>query len=272
MKTILVPTDFSEPSKNALEYASSLAKAMQAKLILYHAYHIPVPTTEMPVMIISPEELEKSNLERLEIFRKEVLKDTSVPVECLISPGFAVDEVCELAEEKNVDLIVMGISASAKLEHVILGSVTTGVLQDTKKPLLVVPDNASFSIPRKIAFACDYNSPVNPSPIKVLKEFVKLFKAELFVIHVGAPDEEVVLAEAISGIRLENELDGIIHTLHFPSNPNIIEGLTEFQESHQIDLLVMIPKRHSLLSRIFHPSNTKRMAFHTHVPILALHE
>jgi nucleotide-binding universal stress UspA family protein len=272
MKTILVPTDFSDASKKALEYAAALAKAIQAKLILYHAYHIPVPTTEMPVMIISPEELEKSNTERLESFRLDVLKQDNVPVENLISPGFAVDEICEIAVEKNVDLIVMGISSSSSLGHVLLGSVTTGVLQDTHKPLLIVPDNTTFSMPRKIAFACDYHNALGAGPVLELKRFVKLFNAELFVIHVAIPDEKIVANEAISGIRLENELDGIPHTLHFPSNPDIVNGLNEFQESHQIDLLVMVPKRHSLLSRIFHRSNTKRMAFHTHVPILALHE
>jgi len=226
----------------------------------------------MPVMIISPEELEKNNAERLEAFRKDVLKTATVAVENLISPGFAVDEICEIAIEKDVDLIVMGISSSSGLGHVLLGSVTTGVLQDTKKPLLIVPDSTTFAMPRKIAFACDYNNSVSAGPIRELKKFVKLFNAELFVIHVEIPDEKIVVHETAHGTRLEDELGDLPHTTHFPSNPNIIDGLTEFQESHQIDLLVMIPKRHSLISRIFHSSNTKRMAFHTHVPILALHE
>ncbi len=272
MKTILVPTDFSDASKKALDYAISLAGLMQAKIILYHAYHIPVPTTEMPVMIISPEELEKNNSERLGLFKKEVAKNAAVEIECITSPGFAVDEICEIALEKDVNLIVMGITGTSKLEHIILGSVTTGVLKDSKKPLLIIPDNATYKTPKKIAFACDYHDPIGISHIQQLKYFVKLFDAELFVIHVELPDEKILVKEAISGVRLEDELEGISHSLHFPTHTNIIDGLNEFQQSHQIDLLIMIPKKHSLISRIFHSSNTKQMAFHTHIPILALHE
>ena len=64
MKTILFPTDYSETAKNALQYALNLAKFSHAKIILLHAYQIPVPTGEVPVMMISPKELEKDNIQK----------------------------------------------------------------------------------------------------------------------------------------------------------------------------------------------------------------
>ena len=61
MKTILVPIDYSDNSFNALHYAVNIAEHFKAKVVLYHVFEVPVTTTEMPVIIMSPEELESIN-------------------------------------------------------------------------------------------------------------------------------------------------------------------------------------------------------------------
>ena len=61
MKTILVPTDFSEEARNAAEYAVKLAKEVKAKVILFHTFQVPIPISEVPVMVISENEMLKKN-------------------------------------------------------------------------------------------------------------------------------------------------------------------------------------------------------------------
>jgi nucleotide-binding universal stress UspA family protein len=273
IKTIFIPTDFSTSSDNAAVYACAMAANTGAKILLYHAYHIPVTSAEVPVMIVSTEELEKNNMDRLKQYRKELIHKTGtkLTIDCFTTPGFAVEEIEELCEEKKPDLVVMGVSGHGQVGHALLGSVTTGVLNHIQVPLLIIPEKAVFKGISNLALAYDYHGDLPEGTIALLKGFINLFKANLQVVHIGPPSEKTDLKEAVSGISLEDSIAGVKHTLHFPENKDIIEGLTEFEEKQRPDLLVMIPKKHSLLSRIFHGSVSKRMAFHTHIPILALH-
>ena len=60
MKTIIVPTDFSAISNNAMDYALGLAKETGSSLLLFHAYQVPVSMTDVPIVLVSVEELQKN--------------------------------------------------------------------------------------------------------------------------------------------------------------------------------------------------------------------
>ena len=99
MKTILVPTDFSNISKNAINYAVELAKLTKSKIILFHAFYVPIVTTD--VMVIPPmEEIEESNLSVLKKIEKAIYKKhgKKVIVECKCKYGFPVDEINQKME------------------------------------------------------------------------------------------------------------------------------------------------------------------------------
>ena len=274
MKTILAPTDYSAASRNAVLFALSLAGKTRSSLLLHNAYHIPVAVNEMPVMAFAPDELEKSNLRQLEEYKDQLAagRPEDIPIRCLSTPGFAVDEITEVAEEEHADIIVMGIAEGAELGHLILGSVTTGVLKSCVKPLVIVPQTASFKGFNKIAFAYDGEQEIGPSVIRQLGEFIRIFGSELMIIIVEnkPSDEEDKILKHKSSV--ENLFKGIRYTLHFSENTDVTAGITSFTLDHRIDLLVMVPRNHSFFERIFTRRNTSKMAENTHIPILALHE
>ena len=72
------------------------------------------------------------------------------------------------------------------------------------------------------------------------------------------------------GIQLEKELNDIEHFNYFLELDDIVSGINDFVESHNIDMIAIIPHRYSLMERLFHKSISKEMAFHTHVPLFAL--
>jgi nucleotide-binding universal stress UspA family protein len=57
MKTIIIPTDFSPAAINAMNYAADMAIAINASLLLFHVYSVPISMTDVPVMLVSVEEL-----------------------------------------------------------------------------------------------------------------------------------------------------------------------------------------------------------------------
>lgn len=274
MKTILVPTDYSETANNALYYAIELAKLAKAKIILLHAYHVPLPTGDIPVMLVSPAELEKENVMRVKKLEKDIAKKFSegVKTEHVVRPGFVPDEILSVIKEKNVDLVVMGIAGQTKISRALIGSNTVDVIKKTKTPVLVIPRDCRFRKVGKIAFACDYQGTINSEVMDKLKEFVKLLKAKVLVLDVVKPDKVPVYENAVAGLSLENSLSGVDHSLYFPEGEDVTSEINSFVDTYQADWLVMMPHRHKLLEGIFHKSNVRQMAFHTHVPLLSLHE
>ena len=59
---------------------------------------------------------------------------------------------------------------------------------------------------------------------------------------------------------------------HFIKDDDVEKGLNEFAENNKLDLLIVVPKKHSLLGKIFQPSHTKQLVLHTHIPVMAIHE
>lgn len=267
MKTILVPTDFSKAASNAAEYAVNLAKEMKATVLLFHVYYVPIPVSEVPV-IISPDEFQADNEALLKKEAANLKEKTGVEVRYLAKMGFAMDEILE--EEKNATLIVMGMKGANKLSEALMGSTTTATFRKATVPVLVIPEKAKYKKPKKIVFACDYDSRTDVHTLDALKELMKTFGSKIYVVNVKQKKESVSMEEAVAGVKLENKLNDVEHIYYFPEKEDLVEGINEFVQEHQADMVAIIPHRYSLMERLFHKSISKKMAFHTHIPLLAL--
>jgi nucleotide-binding universal stress UspA family protein len=274
MKTLLVPTDFSESAYNAVNYAIGFARVIPSRIILFHSYRIPVPVMDMDVAYTSPPTLAEHAQGQLEEYANALMFDGAkgIQIESVTNAGFAAEEIADLATARKIDFIIMGVSIGGRIGHALFGSTTTGVLERVTHPLIIVPEHAKFAIPSRVAFACDYELKMSSRLLKELKILVRFFKARLFVINVESPGESISSKKAISSLQVETALKGTDTSIHYLANDNVIKSLMEFEDMHLVDLLVMIPQRHSGLDKIFHPSQTRKMIFQTHIPILALHE
>lgn len=273
MKTILVPTDFSDNARNAVNYAVEIAKLTKAKLILFHAFHIPITNSDIPVGVIPIEAIEKENINRLKNIMKEIQSknNEALNIECICKMGFAVDEITEMVKTKNIDLVVMSIRGANYLSEILMGSITTALIRNGCCPVVVINQNVKFKNIKKIVFASDYHEISDESIMKPLKEFVELFKSHVYVFNVVREMKAISFTgKAGAGNLLEHSLEGTDHTFHFAEQEDVIESINTFAANKKADMIVMIPHKHSFLENIFYESNTKRMAFHTHIPLLAL--
>lgn len=274
MKTILVPTDFSDDSLGAVNFASELSKISGSKIILFHAYHTPLVTSEAPLQLPTLEQLEhtvKAELAKMEN-RIRSHYGSGFAVECISSVGFASDEVKRYCSENKVDLIVMGKRGAGVLEEKLIGSVTTSVMSEVKTPVLAVDCQLKFRPFSNIVFATDYKKS-DKSTYHLLKEIAGLFKSHIYVLNVVKESDHLPdVEEAMDGLKLENSLEGTDHSFHVIENDSVLAGINKFSEKHEADLIVMISRKHSFLHRMFAEPHTKQMAFHTPLPLLALHE
>lgn len=271
MKTILVATDFSDTSRNASLYAIELAKAADCKIILCHSYHTPISSTEIPVLI-NYADLELENMDRL-IDEKEILnRNNKIEIECITSSGFAVDDIIEIENKYKPDLIIMGMKGAGKLSEFLLGSVSTSLIERTTLPVLVVPEKAKFKNPLRIAFACDYNIEPVGNILNPLKSFAKTFNSSVLIINLLKEKEKVNSSKALQGMLMDNYFKDIDHSYHFPEDDDFVHGLNSFVDSHNANIVAMIPHKHNFISKLFIESHTKKIAFHTHIPLLTIPE
>ena len=143
MKRILVATDFSAPSRAALAYAVELAKGLRGRITLLHAYEIPsysFPDVAVPVPPDMDRAIAKAATRSLhdacEPFAKSV-----VEIDVLVTRGKPWIEIERVADEKKIDMIVLGTHARGPLGRVFLGSVAEKVVRVSRRAVLVVPSS-----------------------------------------------------------------------------------------------------------------------------------
>ncbi len=271
MKYILVATDFSPAAENALNYAADMAMAVHAKIAIFHVYQLPVVYTELPVapevaLVMKDAEASLNTLREKVLFRFEARVEVEI---ALRSGGFfeELESVCNFFEPY---VVVMGSQGSTAADRFLFGGHTVYAMQHLQWPLITVPPKAKFLFIHNIGLACDFNNVVESIPIDELKILVDDFKASLHILNIGKSTEfspNLVFESAL----LQEMLLSMKPEYHFITNDNVDEGIIQFAEDHKIDLLIVLPKRHSLLARLVRRSHTKQIVLHSHVPVLSLH-
>ena len=272
MHTILIPTDFSLEAQNAARYAAELAKIFNSKLILFHVYTLPTSISEVPYVIITVDELQKENETMMRKVAEQLTEEFQIEPEWLVRIGTPSDEIKQLAEEKAISLIVMGMKGMGGIDQLI-GSTTVNLLRKVKAPVLVIPKEAVFQPLKQITFGSDYNFYVNLHSFKPLVVLAKKFNSNIQIVHVQKTESSSsVMAEMEWKRTAENMLAGIAHSFITVTDDKIKHGLPEYIETHDTELLVMLTHQHSFLERLFNRSQTASMAYSTKIPLLVLHD
>lgn len=271
MRTIIVATDFSEAALNAAYYAGGMANAIHADILLLHVYQLSDLYPEMNVLPVEQNlinDTEKS-MSKLKAEMMEVTKG-KINIETKIITGTFLYELEEICKKIKPYTVIMGSQGTTAAEHAIFGSQTVQAMKNLKWPLITVPINAAFSQVKKICLACDYDQVIETIPIDEIKRLVNDFNAELHVIYSGK--EEVPQPELVfeSGM-LQEMLLALNPKYHFVVNENAEEGVINFVEQNNIDMLITLPKKRVLLDKILHKSFSKKLILHSYAPVLTLH-
>lgn len=275
MKTIVIPTDFSPAATNALHYGLEMAKTIDASLLLFHAYQVPVSFTDTPLVLVSVEELKQSAEAQLEKLKKEVehISSGSLKIFTETRLGNMSDELEVLCEKIQPFAIVMGTKGTSGLEKVLFGSNTLTAIRHLKWPVITVPPGKQFGTGiKRIGFACDYKEVVKTTPAAAIIQFAKAFQAALHVLNVDYHDKHFKPETPEQSALLHTMLEECNPVYHFIEHKDVEDGINEFAEKNNIDLVIAIPKKHKLLDALFHTSSTRQLVFQSHIPVMCVHE
>ncbi len=144
IRKILVPVDFSDSSRAALEYAAGLARPFDATIDLLHVWQAPafigaMTLPEVPATEATMVELVKKNAEEVSArFASDAAK-RGVPVHAArCEPGVPAHTIVEIAKDDDYDLVVIGTHGRTGFSHVLMGSVAEVVVRHAECPVLTV--------------------------------------------------------------------------------------------------------------------------------------
>ena len=271
LKKILVPVDFTPCSTNALKYAAKLAKKAEASLLLVHTYDIPATYGEVMSSAVIGDLAKGVEVGIEESFKEMVnqvpeLEEVDYETKIKLSPlAHTVESMCQ---EEGISLVVVGTRGAHGIKEFIVGSNTYTIVKETSRPVLVIPENGGDFDIRKIALASDYKK-VDLEVLLPLKWLVQAFGAELHILHVSEK-KALSIDEADEAKKFELLFKDVQHHYHLIVNSDVEKGLESYNEEHQLDMLALVPRKHSLVDRVFGGSESKKLIFHTNIPLLAM--
>ena len=200
IKNILVPIDFSEKSKNAMNLAAQMAIRHEAKLILLHI----CPTFNLidrtGKQVIGAETLQENLTnaeEELDELKVDLQIDHNISIQTIIKTENIIDGINELVQTENVDLVVIGTSGKHNLKQLFLGSNSYNVLLNADCSVLLVPETFNQTFFKKILF-----------PVRVKSELLE--KTDLSILLANKNDGDINLL----GVENVNALQNIKETFN----------------------------------------------------------
>jgi nucleotide-binding universal stress UspA family protein len=275
MKTIIIPTDFSPAATNAVKYGVDMALAINASVLLLHVYTIPVALGDVPVVLLSADELKKTAEDNIGRLRKDLEHITSGKLKIYTEArlGNVIDELEELCKNVQPFAVVMGTTGASSVQRTLFGSNTLTAIKHLTCPVICVPRGKEYGQGvHKIGLACDFREVIETTPVSEIKEFVKEFHAKLFVLNVDYDNQQFQPDTPEQSVLLHTALEDVHPEYHFITHKDIEDGINEFAEMHGLDIVIAVPKKHKLLDGLFKKSSTRQLVFESHVPVMCLHE
>jgi nucleotide-binding universal stress UspA family protein len=275
MKTIIIPTDFSPSATNAVNYGADMALSINASVLLLHVYNIPIAIGDVPVALLSVDELKKTAEDSIMRLKKDLEHITSGKLKIYAEArlGNVIDELKEVCEKIQPFAVVMGTTGTSAVERTLFGSNTLTAIKHLEYPVICVPQGKEYGTGiHRIGLACDFREITETIPVSAIRDFVKEFHAQLFVLNVDHDNRQFQPETPEQSVLLHTALQDVHPEYHFITHKDIEDGINEFAETHNLDLIIAIPKKHKLLEGLFKKSSTKQLVFESHVPVMCVHE
>ncbi|HDJ32872.1 MAG TPA: universal stress protein [Bacteroidetes bacterium] len=286
-RKILVPVDFTPYSENACYVAIGLAKRLNAEIELLHAYIFP-ELTSLPfddtysfhgTMSEYMEEAMDNAKERLKKLAKQLRqfvaekKYSGVSINYSLLRGLPADAISYMEESYQPDVIVVGTRSLEKRREE--DSSVLKIIRGAGVPVLVVPESSGMEKleeMRRIAFATDFDES-DFGAIRKLSGLIAPFGLKVYCVHIGKQpvnekekNDMKELQQYFSDAYPELEVECLI-----VENEEVIAGLDEVILSYSIDVIAVTTHKRNIITQILYPSLTKKLFFHTNIPMLVFH-
>lgn len=276
MKTILIPTDFSETATNAIKYALELFKYDKSEITIIHAFADEVYENAAEMSRDYFEEYKDKvqvNVDaRLQKVIAEILTISPNPrhkYKRISRFGTLVDVINEYVEKENADVVVMGTKGQTDDASKTFGSNTIQVIKFVDCPVLSVPAAYHNMHPQHVLFPTDYMMPFKRRELKLVSNIAMNYVSTIHFLHVSK-------AKKLSHRQIDNKEflecafnDNKLNFFQIPES-SITETINTTIKDKKVDLLVMVNHRHSYLEDLLYSSTIEKIELQIDIPFLVL--
>jgi len=270
LKEILLPFDFSENSRKALEFALHFQHMVKAHMSLLHTLEVPYDFAARQAE--NKQAMQKQARSQLKGLVEE-LYQTNTDLEALeldmhILEGEVSDGILRATKEYEADLVLMPTMGASGLKRFFVGSRTADVIHRSVKPVLVIPPNANFPQIRALVLATSLKDK-DVELLERVDDLAAKLGLKIVVLHIQEEETDNFQLQWRGMKAFVEEKVFQTDVSYYTSNhPDYFEGIEHYLGKNPGCLLVMRRSSTSTIRDIFRRSHSEEMAYHTHVPLL----
>ncbi len=264
VRRVLVPVQFDQESKGLLRYAWHFASTLGAELLLLH-------TSKTQDLTFTQQ---SRNMQQLRTFSERIMTEEQKPngsqvsFECVVRPGNLRECIATLLQDFAVDMVLMQTCILHQEEEQNDPDNAAAIMELIDCPVMVVPCTASFKKLEHLVFATDFTDQEN-SVLKRIAGFAAQAGAHLTLVQVYTRSERRQLRNYKAAmLSVEKQLSGKHVTLKLLEEEDTLEGISDFAEKSEANMLLLAAQDNHLLQRLFSSNYIKTSAYHTRYPIL----
>lgn len=280
MKKILVLTDFSETAQQAAQAAIIIAGKIHANIILLNTFVSQPALSEYGGSSWSVEQLlwEDEGKEKLAFLKEELQElvqhlppgDHHPSIHNRQEVGRVSEEVKKVLQDETVEMVVMGARSGKPWEHLLMGSDTSGVINHSNRPVLIIPAGHAIKNLNKVTLATDFDN-TDIKGVHYLTRLGCVFNFSLEIVHVNLWGKEMMSAEQQADFKTH------IAKFNFPNvsyqdvgGKDLIKRLNHLCASNGSDMLALVHNQHSLLNRLFKQNNAQALTKQQKLPVMII--
>ena len=269
MLKILCPTDFSEHSLKAIDFAFNLATATDAEIYLLTTYTERRTGSSFKSI---KRHLQESNERELNDIKMKMITATKFtnPVICRVQEGYVLDEILSSTKSDNIDLIVLGTQGNKSTSNRIFGSVSAGLIKKTQTPVLAIPSDTKYNWGHgPILLTIDNKDVMMNSSFNILNLLCEKLDKKINILHLDSKNSE---QETSFKPGVNNFIRDYTAEIILDKSSDPVAYIEEYISNNPVEMLVMIRRQHSFLERLLVKSSTDREIANTKVPLLIIPE
>ncbi|EDP94625.1 universal stress protein [Kordia algicida OT-1] len=259
MKNILLPTDFSENAWNAIVYALQFLENATCNFYVLHVCE-------------SPETNVAVKFQQLQKRIAALPANAQHHFFTLTEQNSFIEAIRNQVEDKKIDMIIMGAKGVSNTNSCMIGHYAESVITKVKCKLLIVPENATYTMFDEVAFPTDFTLASDIQTLAPITTILDKKITSLRILYINKVTQKLNNHQLANKHLLEDFLDDLEYSFHFLTNNNVEDAVEDFTESKDINLIIMAAKNLNYFKQILFHSKVDKISYHTHIPFLVLHE
>jgi len=276
MKNILLPTDFSKNSVNAINYAIKLFEHTACNFYILNVQKASSFISD-DMMVVSSSatiyntliDAAKKSIANIISHIENKFKKENHTFHSIVDYDNFIDSINQICINHHIDFIVMGTKGASGLEKVIFGTNTIHVIQRCKVPVLAIPDGCKYKSINTIAFTSSLSSSYKIEDLKPLKVLLKLNHSKLNVLHV------------VKDSNIEENLDEnkdffntnfylVEYNKILSDDKDVYNNIHDYAIKNNVEMIAMLSKNHTFLERLFNTHSVETFASKIDIPFLVM--